>query len=201
MSDDDYRVLPEFPLYRIYRDGRIESHKGKFYSTHGRPPTVVLRRFKGTQVTSRRVRNLVCEAFNGPPPFKGAQVESKSGNNGSIHADDLEWILPSWNRSTSVPHGFTLNSQVEKLQLPEVQRMLQTDIKAGTKHWDIAYDYGVSVRALHKVLGITADDTEEKVQEHEDQIMNWRKLNWPMSRIAYELDVPVYVVQQFLSYQ
>lgn len=46
---------------------------------------------------NRYIHRLVCEAFNGPPPFEGAEVNHKDGIKANNVPENLEWCDRSHN--------------------------------------------------------------------------------------------------------
>lgn len=94
-------------LYSVTDAGRIwDCRRNRFRAlvphTDGYP-TVRLSR----DGTSRRfyVHRLVCVAFNGPPPFAGAQVAHRDGTPANAAVSNLRWSTQAENEADKTEHG------------------------------------------------------------------------------------------------
>lgn len=113
---EKWRTIKDFPDYAVSNYGRIKritkhncnryknslptlkTHKQQGYNV------VTLMRRDGTW-TPKRVARLVCEAFNGAPPFERAQAAHLDGNRSNDIADNLQWKTSKQNNNDKWTHG------------------------------------------------------------------------------------------------
>lgn len=94
------RTVPEFPCYRVHRDGRVFRVQGQLQHIGELLPRIAPNGY--VQITLRHMgrkehfwlHRLVCAAFNGEPPWYGeetAHCRHLDGDRTNNHADNLRW--------------------------------------------------------------------------------------------------------------
>ena len=73
------------------------------------------------------VHRLVCEAFWGPPPAPGLQVDHKDGTKSNNHFENLEWVTPRVNTQRSYLVNKNRRSNAAKVSKPVYARKHQTN--------------------------------------------------------------------------
>ncbi len=73
------------------------------------------------------VHRLVCEAFWGPPPAPGLQVDHKDGTKSNNHFENLEWVTDPENKRRSYLVNKNRRSSAPKLSKPVYARKHQTN--------------------------------------------------------------------------
>ena len=105
---DRYKILNDYPNYRIYDDGRIFSIKqNKFLKPHddGRGYLdVVLYRGKKEDRKAVKIHVLVARLFV-PNPYNNREVNHIDGNKQNNHYTNLEWVTNQENRNHAIKYG------------------------------------------------------------------------------------------------
>jgi hypothetical protein len=109
----EFKVLKEYPNFRIYPDGRIyDVARGKF-----RTP-VTSRGYES--VSGIKVHKLVALAFvDNPDPTTKTQVNHIDGVKSNNHYTNLEWCSGSENRQHAIDTGLTPHGQETKVTFPD----------------------------------------------------------------------------------
>ena len=76
---------------------------------------------------SYRVHRLVCEAFWGPPPAPGLQVDHKDGTESNNHFRNLEWVTDAENTKRSYLTNKNRRSNAAKRSKPVFARKHKTN--------------------------------------------------------------------------
>jgi hypothetical protein len=102
-------ILDEFPLYEIFEDGTVISHKRFIpkklkHSTNAFGYKQLLIRNKDNKSKSVRVHHLVARAFI-PNPNNYKEIHHKDSNKTNNHVSNLEWC----NRSKNVKESWKVN--------------------------------------------------------------------------------------------
>ncbi len=74
-----------------------------------------------------RVHRLVCEAFWGPPPAPGLQVDHIDGTKSNNHFENLEWVTGRVNTKRSYLTNKNRRSNAAKVSKPVYARKHQTN--------------------------------------------------------------------------
>lgn len=93
LREVEWKTVKSFPEYSVSRCGMV-SKKNKFeelkcYDNHGYYIALL---FKDGKIHRRRVHRLIAEAFLGPCPEKGYQVNHKNFNTLDNRVENLEWV-------------------------------------------------------------------------------------------------------------
>ena len=104
----NWKVLPEFPMYRIYDTGKIWStYFGRFLTPKINDEgymSIDLVNKKGLSITNK-VHHLVGKAFLDGQSDKRYQVNHIDNNPSNNNVENLEWCTPSENIQHAVEHG------------------------------------------------------------------------------------------------
>ncbi len=73
------------------------------------------------------VHRLVCEAFWGPPPAPGLQVDHKDGTKSNNHFENLEWVTNAVNTKRSYLINKNRRSNAPKLSKPVYARKYKSN--------------------------------------------------------------------------
>jgi|SRR5882672_2041652 len=157
MLDSDWRLLKFADEYAVSRDGRIrrvKASRGRFLGRElkaglnaGYPMVTIC---KDGKSYSRKVANLVCEAFHGPKPSPKHQVAHNNGNKADSTASNLRWATAKDNIADKEIHGTKTdgekhwNAVLTESQVLEIRRDCRI-------RRNIAEDYGVSVHTITDV--------------------------------------------------
>ncbi len=171
MADLDgeiWKRIFEFPDYEVSNLGRVKSHrnwKSRILRswTDAKGYLYVELRDSLCQVYGKRISRLVAEAFIGPAPTIGHQVNHKDGNKQNNQSTNLEWVTNSENirhadrTGLRKKHGFgrysapgSLNA-MSKLRAEDVLRIRQL-AATGMPNLHIAKEYGLSPSAVGMIV-------------------------------------------------
>ena len=102
------KYIPDFPGYLAYSSGKIFSLKTQRFLRPGitNGYAYVVLRQKG-QSKMLAVHRLICELFNGKPPFENAVVNHKDGNKVHNTPGNLEWATSKENNQHAQEMGLT----------------------------------------------------------------------------------------------
>lgn len=130
---DELFIIPDFPAYRITKDGKVYSLKwGKIKELKPYPSTcngyqVVNLRENGKRY-SRLVHRLILTTFKGKCP-EGMEARHLDGDKENNHVDNLEWGTRQQNLNDKLEHGTDIS------QNPDWHRKFVYENKArGSKH-------------------------------------------------------------------
>lgn len=153
MSEEQWRVIPEFPDYSVSDIGRVKRTRDAKTAKAGRMmkpgllptgyATVVLRQ-NGRSIT-RYVHALVLSAFVGPRPSHVHQVAHANGLRGDNRLENLRWALPTENAADKKAHGtdqIGMKHHMRKITDMDVLEIRKLRA-AGVYCKDIAAKYGL----------------------------------------------------------
>lgn len=159
MSQPTYRVIPSFPRYTASSEGFI-------YGPTGRRLTGCPNAFGYLQVLvyggggrkdrkSRRVHQLVCEAFHGVKP-EGHQVAHNDGDKLNNRPENLRWATPRENCHDKYQHGRMHQSSGEldgmhKLKTDQVLE-IRRRYAAGEAQPVLAKEFGVKQPTISNII-------------------------------------------------
>lgn len=145
-----------FPIIVAPRGAAPHVHhaSGRIMTQHrGRHCSIELS--NGARGGARRkfVHRLVCEAFNGPPPFDGACVLHNDGNPFNNGPDNLRWGTQKENAADALLHGAMVsgeNHPTAKLTDADVAA-IREGLSAGASLMQMAKKYGVNRYYVFKI--------------------------------------------------
>ena len=100
------------------------------------------------------VHQLVCAAFNGPPPSKKHEVAHADGVRDNSRAENLRWVTRAENMEDARLHGTLLIGERQngaKLTADNV-REIRHRIAAGEREKDVAPDFGISPGNVNHII-------------------------------------------------
>jgi hypothetical protein len=107
---------------------------------------------RGNKTT--HIHKIVCETFNGPRPFPGAQVCHLDGNRMNNAARNLAWGTAKENNSHKVLHGTDgrgeRNGQAKLTR--DAVRQMRAQRGLGRTFKSIADEFGVSAMTAHRAI-------------------------------------------------
>lgn len=138
-------ALPGFDNYLISSDGQICGPRGirkRQYKSAGYPFIIL---WKNNKRINLNVHRLVCEAFNGPPPFEGAQALHKDGIKDNCTKDNMYWGTPKQNSQDTIEAGnFQRGEKHYRTKLTWDQvREIRRRVAAGEKQVNLCKEFGI----------------------------------------------------------
>lgn len=160
-SSIDWRTLDWLPGYEISENGDVR----RVATIPYHPPqklrgTINLGyRYFGVLVNGR-MRNkaahrLVCEAWHGPPPFKGAHAAHGNGQRCDNRYTNLRWATPKQNAADRVQHGTHLRGAASpnaKLDWATVREIRQARTGQRGEICEISRRFGVPQVTISRIL-------------------------------------------------
>jgi hypothetical protein len=103
----------------------------------------------GSKPKAVYVHRLVCEAFNGPPPFEGALVRHLDGDRLNNLAENLAWGTHADNTADAKRHGTLKN--YGKLTVDQVREIKAALAAGGETYEEIGRRYGVTGSCVYTI--------------------------------------------------
>lgn len=164
---EEFKLVSEFPAYRVSNLGRIQSRwkRGSFYSDFkvmdvwkdlptfpdkkGYPQVHLCDGYG--KVKTVRIHNLVAELFLGDKPVDGMLVRHLDSNPSNNKVENLAWGTYAENENDKIANG-TWNTRnggakITPLQVTEIRKKL----KSGMSHDDLAKEFGVSRPTINRI--------------------------------------------------
>jgi len=115
VTEEVWRQIEGFSDYEVSDQGRVKSYRRESRSLPRSmiTPTIIgwcsgryceVRLWCEGKVSTRKIHQLVLEAFTGPRPL-GYEANHKDGNKQNNWHNNLEWITPSENKSHAIRTG------------------------------------------------------------------------------------------------
>lgn len=152
MSEEEWRVIPDFPDYEVSSFGNVRKARlNGSVTSHG---YVRVSLMKDKKTYYRYVHQIVCEVFNGKAPRKGLHVAHWDGVRDNNRAENLRWATPHENAMDKVRHGTHMrgqrhpNSKISDAQVIDIRARR----RSGESAVDIANDIGVHVETVRAIV-------------------------------------------------
>lgn len=129
------------PRGRGSRRGRILKHVP---NGHGYPNVSLCK--EGKQY-SCGVHQIVCRAFRGPPPFKGAEVTHRDGDKTNPRLKNLRWASHAENGKDMVRHRVARSYKLKPEQVLEIRRRWKPGMRR-----PLAEEFGVSATTISAIV-------------------------------------------------
>lgn len=121
---EEWRPIAGASFYEVSNLGRVRSFR-PLHPKHPRRLTPIVLssnrdsvgyarakiRYDDGRVLTKKVSQLVCEAWNGPRPFTKAMVRHLDGNNHNDRFDNLKWGTAKENKLDSIKHGTWMHGE------------------------------------------------------------------------------------------
>lgn len=154
-----WRIVADAPDYAVSSLGRVRRETDGHITEAGRivAPSwaaggyhrVTLRLADGRRQV-RTVHKLVCVAFHGPPPFKGAQVAHRDGTRTNNREGNLSWKTAKGNAADRQLHGRTVRGEkhhLTHLDADAVRAIRQSPLSCR----DCGVQFGVSKATVSRI--------------------------------------------------
>lgn len=153
----DWRKIPSYPKYEANSDGWIRNTWTKqalqqFENVDG---YLMVALWQNSRALHRRVHRLVAEAFIGPNPFEGAEVNHIDGNKKNNRASNLEYTTKQENIDHAVREGLVKRGEEassSKLTADDVREMRALHNEAQISIRDLSLMFEISPEAVVKII-------------------------------------------------
>lgn len=148
---EEWRPVVGFPAYEVSSEGRVRSYNGVL-SLGERDNGYLQVRLHGKTF---RVNRLICEAFNGPPPFPGAVARhDPDPDRTNNHADNLKWGSNQDNSDDMVVAGrIPSGENHSRARLTwEIVREIRRRYIAGESQYQLAAAFGIHHTYCSKIV-------------------------------------------------
>ncbi len=165
----EYRLVPDFPYYRVGDDGSAWSrytpgmhgeigdtwHKLKASREQGRYTFIKLKNPAAPGYCQRYVHRLVLEAFIGPCP-EGSEACHYDGNKSNNVLTNLRWDTRQGNMADMIRHGSRTwdkgsdhpKAKLTEADIPEIRRL----VRSGLSMAKTAQRFKVSSASISQVM-------------------------------------------------
>lgn len=145
-------MLP--PGYMILSDGRIYGPSGALLKQTPNAKGYAYIAGRGKGAKKYRACRLVCEAFNGPPPFPGAQARHIDGNPQNNRAANLQWGTNAENQADRIRHGTDNGGERNGMSLLTwaVMREIRKRVLDGESQTAVGRSVGISVQGINAII-------------------------------------------------
>ena len=158
MTEEVWKDIKDFPLYKISNQGRIESMKRGYpkilaltLNMKGYP---IIGLFLNGKGYTRFIHRLVLEAFVGPRP-EGHETNHKSGIKTDNSLLNLEWVMPYENIEHAFKTGLRSNKgmrhprvKLKDEDVIEIRRLYSQ----GTNQYIIAKEFGIHQANVSSII-------------------------------------------------
>jgi hypothetical protein len=159
--NEEWRIIPSFPNYEASSHGNIRRN-GKILSKVKSNGYLQLKVCKNSNVFTRHIHVLVCEAFHGKKPELSAIVAHNDGNKENNIPSNLRWTTYKDNSNDMIIHGTKLelenhprstltNEQVLEIIQIYKENMGKKYVKRGTRQF-LAEKYNVTISAIKDII-------------------------------------------------
>jgi hypothetical protein len=165
---EEWRDIPGFEgFYQASSEGRIRSVGRDVRSKGGGvrfSPSRILQQHMARYAilplsvlgkrTTGLVHRLVCLAFNGPPPFPGAQAAHIDGDRTNNIPSNLYWASAEQNCADRARHGTWVHGErvnTNKLSEADIAEII-TRVRAGEMRKSVAAAYGVHRSSIDQLM-------------------------------------------------
>lgn len=177
---ETWKPIPSFPLYEASSLGRVRRKLRQFHPDEpGEPlqyeldrydyPIVKLSLGSRSSKTTKAVHLLVCEAFHGPRPAEGMEVDHVDGVKTNLAESNLEWVTPIENqrraterglRAAGKRHGrYTKPERTARGHRVNTSKLTEENVlrvwsltRAGVPRSEVARTFGVTREAIYAIL-------------------------------------------------
>lgn len=161
MDDEEWRIIPSFPNYEASSYGNIRRN-GKILAKVKSKGYLQLKLCKNSNVFTKHIHVLVCEAFNGKKPEWATLVAHNDGNRENNIPTNLRWTTHKDNSNDMIIHGTKLelerhpranltNDQVINIIKTYKENMVNKYVKKGTRKF-LAEKYNIKISAIKDII-------------------------------------------------
>lgn len=155
--DKNFRPIPSYPKYEVNKDGWVrnaytQKPLQQFENVDG---YLMVALWKNGRALHRRVHRLVAEAFYGPQPFEGAEVNHIDGNKKNNRVSNLEYVTKLENIEHAVQTGLVKRGEEStghKLTEEKVREIRDLHKNGKISLRDLAFMFDVSQEAVVKIV-------------------------------------------------
>jgi hypothetical protein len=154
-----YKLWIDWPGYRVGNGGSIWTQRcrvgwHKMSPSKDRDGYLQVKLRRNGKPYCRRVNTLVCTAFHGPKPFRGAQALHRNDVRTDNRPGNLYWGTHGQNMKDRARNGKTYRGDRNpnaRLNLPKV-RQIRSRAASGERPVDLAREFGVGDTCIYSIL-------------------------------------------------